>query len=783
MLRHFIFAALLVASLIAHSQYGVGDWRVHPYYVDSEIKNIIDTKDEVYYLVGSDLFCLDKATEENESYNKRNYLNDVNVKGIYYNYDHEYLVVTYANSNMDVIDRDGRVTNVSDIKDAALSSSKGINDVTFASGLMYVATEFGYVIYDAEELVVKQSHVYGQDISSVTPLGSLLVLEQGGNLRAAPLLGHHESLSSFDLLDPSLPLSAHARLLSAGNNTLLVNGDAGLFALSVSYDEDGIASVVGTVPVCSNRAATVQPCPGGFIASYMTADSCYYMVDATGTQVRRMSALPELYSRYPKGDSTLWALGPKGVHVAGNTQNYYKPDGIGIKVGAFYMAYSEQQGRLYVSSSSDNLLGEWGSQLGAVTQIYAYDGFHWTDVTPDSLPGEGVSANWQMVVDPRDNNTYVYPSRKYGVVKVTNDKIVNVYDESNSLFGGSGYYKGACAFDADGNLWVVYSSASASTDGARNVAVLPRAKYEQAQVKPSDWIAVNVPGTKQEFFKGSNLVIARGVNVYNSGGYQKPLSFWTQPDGLSSTPRRVNHSTLIDQDGKTISWNNVYSMVADHNGVVWVGLNNGIISLDPTRAFNEDFTINHIKVPRNDGTGLADYLLEGSQINCIAVDGANRKWIGTNNSGLFLVSADGSQVLQQFTTDNSYLSSNTIYSVCCNPTTNSVYVVTPNDFLEYFSDTTPGSANYSNVYVYPNPVHPEFTGLVTIVGLMDNSLVKIADSGGHVIKQLRSTGGMATWDCVGDNGERVSTGVYFVLASEKEGGTSHGTVAKFVVIK
>ena len=188
-------------------------------------------------------------------------------------------------------------------------------------------------------------------------------------------------------------------------------------------------------------------------------------------------------------------------------------------------------------------------------------------------------------------------------------------------------------------------------------------------------------------------------------------------------------------------------------------------------------------MPRNDGTGLADYLLDGSQINCIAVDGANRKWIGTDNSGLFLVSADGSEVLRQFTTDNSYLSTNTIYSVCCNPTNNSVYVVTANDFLEYFSDTTPGSTSYSNVHVYPNPVHPDYMGSVTIVGLMDNSLVKIADSGGHVIKQLKSTGGMATWDCVGDNGERVSTGVYYILASEKEGGSTHATVAKFVVVK
>ena len=121
--------------------------------------------------------------------------------------------------------------------------------------------------------------------------------------------------------------------------------------------------------------------------------------------------------------------------------------------------------------------------------------------------------------------------------------------------------------------------------------------------------------------------------------------------------------------------------------------------------------------------------------------------------------------------------------MCCNPTNNSVYVVTANDFLEYFSDTTPGSTSYSNVHVYPNPVHPDYMGSVTIVGLMDNSLVKIADSGGNVIKQLKSTGGMATWDCVGDNGERVSTGVYYILASEKEGGSTHATVAKFVVVK
>lgn len=782
MLKRIILAATMMCALIAQSQTGVGNWRVHPYYVGSEIKNVIDTDGQIYYQVGSYLFCLDKDTDENESLNKSNYLNDVTITGIYYNYNRDYLLIAYANSNIDVIDDAGNVINLPEIKDAVLTSSKGINDITFGGGKIYVATQFGYVVYDDHELKVTESRIYGQDVSSIARVGKKLIMSASGQLLVSLASAHNETMSAFTALDPSIAPNNNARLLMVDKNTVLVNGDNGLYTLSL----DTLSSTTGVqsyTQITPQRATTIQPTPSGYIASYLTGDSCYYTLDNHGANPERIVAANELYTIHPEGDGTLWALGERGLHHAGDTQNYYKPDGLGIKVGAFYMAYSEGQNRLYVTSSSDNLLNDWGSKLGTTTQIFCYDGNHWSDVTPDSLPGNGASSNWQMVVDPFDNNTYVYPSRKYGVVKVTNDRIVNVYNEQNSLFMASNYYKGACAFDAQGNLWVVYSSSAASDTVAKNVAVLPRAKYEQSRVSPSDWVAVSVPGTKQSAFKGSNLVIANGVNIFNSGDYQRAFAFWTQPNGITSTPRRANHSSFTDQDGKNITWNNVYSMVADHNGIVWVGFNNGVINFDPTRAFDDDFTINHIKVPRNDGTGLADYLLDGSQINCIAVDGANRKWIGTNNSGLFLVSADGSQVLKQFTTDNSYLSTNTIYSVCCNPTNNSVYVITPNDFLEYFSDTTPGAVSYSNVYVYPNPVRPDFTGEVTIVGLMDNSLVKIADSGGHVVKQLRSTGGMATWDCLGDNGERVSTGVYYVLASEKEGGTAHATVAKFLVVK
>ena len=103
--------------------------------------------------------------------------------------------------------------------------------------------------------------------------------------------------------------------------------------------------------------------------------------------------------------------------------------------------------------------------------------------------------------------------------------------------------------------------------------------------------------------------------------------------------------------------------------------------------------------------------------------------------------------------------------------------------FEYFSDSTPAEPDYSNVYAYPNPVRPDFTGLVTIKGLMDNSLLKIVDAGGNVVKQLRSTGGMATWDCCGDNGNRVKTGVYYVMASQGDSSSKQSSVTKLVIIK
>lgn len=778
MLKRIFLLLALAACLpqMASAQYGVGDWRIHPFYVGEDISNIIDTGDQVYYLVGNYLYRFDKETLENESVNKRNLLSDAVITGIYYNYSRHYLVVTYLNSNIDIIDRDGNVTNLPEIKDAIFPGEKGINDVTFNAGKILVATQFGLVVYDDTKMTVVESRVFNTDIQSVVEVGEWRIIAYGpGNsvyLYAAPSGAHNESIAQY--LRASGSFNAGVRMRAVDDSHIFFTNTSASYLGTLNVRSQQLS--ISSQQLVASHAYNFQPTKTGYLFSTLTTDGgVCYTLDAAGGNLAQAYTTHDLYSCNPDGDGTVWALGADGLHKAGDNVNVYKPDGINIKSDPFWMAYSAGTNTLMLTNTSGTRLVELG--YNNTSEFASYDGNSWTSIKLDGMPNNGQGSVWDIVVDPLDPHTFVFSSRKSGTIKITDGVIVANYNSGNCPYVN---YRGVPRFDSQGNLWVVYGIANSAS--AKNVMCLPRAKYEAATVTKSDWVTPSVTGTQQAFMNQSCFAIGRSdAMVFNSGGYRTAFAFW-QPNGGLGTVRTANFTSLMDQDEKSITWDYVYAMTPDKNGLIWVGMDNGVIAFDPTQAFDSNFRINHIKVPRNDGTDLADYLLDGIQVNCIAVDGANRKWIGTNGSGLFLVSADGSKILKQFTTENSYLTTNTIYNVCCNTNSNSVYVVTPTEFLEYFSDTTPGSSDYSNVYVYPNPVRPDFTGLVTINGLMDNSLVKIADASGNVIKQLRSSGGMATWDACDQNGERVKTGVYYVLASQSENGSS-GTVAKFLVVK
>ena len=765
-------AILLLIAAVAASCAWASQWQVFPTYVGSNTQNVIDTDDKVYYLVSGCLYCFDKQTLENESLNRANYLNDVVISNVYYNDYRNYLLIVYANSNIDVITSNGEVVNMPYIKEASLTQSKTINDVTFSpEGRVYVATDFGYVVLNDVKWEVKESRIFGSKVASVAEVGNYLLLSQGSNLHYGKVGKHYETIGSMPVAKCNFTNDSGRLRTLTDTRLMLLTGWTFVVDLTFSEGETLTASIKETQSVQANN---VQSTPKGFLVNCFEA-GCYFTLDATGANFTRVDAGKQMFSACKGGDGTLWAVGENGLHKAAD-ETYYKPSALSFET-PYHLVYNEAQRLLYISSTGSN---HFINNQSLPTGVNTFDGTTLHDITPQPTIENGGS--YYPVFSTMEENTYFMGNWWHGIHKVTNGKVVNTYNWENSPMEHAlnGYYcHPTIAIDNGGNLWAAESSAPVG----KNFFVLPKAKQSLAKVSASDWITVNVPEAAAS--KRSTLLMLKhsNVKVFARGDFGESLFFINDGGTPSAQPRTKSYSSgsVYDQDGNVVSWNYIYSLAEDLNGNVWMGTNEGVLVFNPNDAFGSDFRLNHIKVPRNDGTNLADYLLNGIGVTHIAVDAANRKWIATNGSGLFLVSADGTTVISQFNTDNSPLLSNVVYRVCADPNTNAVYLTTANGMMAYYTNSTPGGNSFSNVYAYPNPVTPDYYGLITITGLMDNSLVKIADAAGNVVKQLKSVGGACTWDGTVDGAERVRSGVYFVIASQADG--SESAVTKILILR
>ena len=772
MTKRLLLVLSVMVALCAGAQNAVGDWFIHNSYVGSKVSAVAEANKWVYYLADGNLFRLDKETQENEALSRVNDLTDMSIAQIYYNSDKDYLVVIYVNSNIDVILSDGRVVNMPEIKNAVMTGSKVINDVTFAAGVIYLATDFGYVVIDDKKFVVKESHNYGERLTTVAQVADMLLLSTPSASYYGLASEYHELLSSFE----TAAIKTGCRVRSI-NDTAFFCLTGWTYTYSMTINENHQANFSNPETLVENRTEVLQKTVGGFLLNVPNLKQCFKTNDV-GRIIETFDTEGEYCSASPHGDGIImWAAGAKGLHQL-ESENYYLPNALSFG-RPFWMTYNKSRDLLYVSSPATNYFFTDDTP----TSVNTYDGIKWTDVTPEDAPTQG---SFKIEFIPGEPDTYLLSTWRKGLLKIQNNEIVQVYDSTNTPMSKRYICHPITTIDRNGNLWVVQTYETA-LNSKSPIMVLPAAKLKQNTSSKSDWVIPQIDGLNSEFTKTAIFLSTHNssydIKIFNDGDYQRPIVFWnSNGDVSSSRPQQVIYDRLIDQDGQPFTWLYILCMTEDLNGTVWLGSTEGIVAFNPAQAFSGDFRVNHIKVPRNDGTGMADYLMSGIQVNDIAVDGANRKWIATHSSGLFLVSPDGTKIIKKFNSTNSPLASNTVYRVCCNPNSNSVYLTTPDGVYEYFSDSSPAEPTYDNIYAYPNPVRPDYSGDVTITGLMDNSLVKIADPSGFVIRQMKSTGGMATWDCCDQNGERVKTGVYLVLCSQANG-SGEAVVSKIAVIR
>jgi hypothetical protein len=224
--------------------------------------------------------------------------------------------------------------------------------------------------------------------------------------------------------------------------------------------------------------------------------------------------------------------------------------------------------------------------------------------------------------------------------------------------------------------------------------------------------------------------------------------------------------------------NEVYCLANDKSGSIWIGTKNGISIVScPSQVIAGTCEAENRIVQYDD---FAGYLFQGEVVKTIAVDGANRKWIGTNN-GVWLISADGDKIVNRFTADNSPLPSNIIQKITINPATGDVYIGTEEGLVSYRGTATDGGKENKDVLVFPNPIKSGYNGTIAIKGLVENADVRITDISGQLVYRTKALGGQAVWNGLDYTGRRPQSGVYLVFTTNKDG--SQTNVAKMVFME
>ncbi len=413
--------------------------------------------------------------------------------------------------------------------------------------------------------------------------------------------------------------------------------------------------------------------------------------------------------------------------------------------------------------------------------IQVWDGSEWQIFQDDiaSLTGHNYMDIASVDADPSDD-THVFASGRVGLYEFKDGKYVKEYNYDNSplkshalLSPNKNYIMiESVVYDKNGSLWIL-NSASAGTS--------------LFELKDGEWISHHKPefllstGDRSHDNMVKAMFDSRDILWFCNDRFIEPALMCYQP----STDAAVCYSTFINQDGTKIEgMYGVTDVAEDKDGNIWVGTDVGpfVIDKDNIGKSAEDMVFTQVKVPRNDGTNYADYLLAGIHVTSIMVDNDGQKWIGTNGQGVYVISSDNMTEVHHFTAENSQLLSNIVGSIAMNEQTGEVFIGTENGLCSYMSGIvgTIDEMQEDDVYAYPNPVTPDYNGLITITGLSNDASVKILTSNGRVVAEGKSNGRFFTWNGHDKNGERVASGIYMVATATSSG--DKGVVCKIAIV-
>jgi len=769
-MKHILLFHFFTATFLSLAQnIPIGQWRVHSPY-NSSI-TIAVSPNQIYSSSGTGVFYIDKEDNSINPLSKITGLNDINASRVKTDPITGITVIAYSDGNVDLLKK-GSVTNVSDILASPILTSKNPNDIHFFNGYAYMCYPFGISVLDPVKNQIKESYLNLAPNGALNTIYSCTTSSDGDSIYAATqngVLGAviSQSVNLMDYTNWHNFTTAAQGLKDTARFVAVEHYNSHMYALSTNklYIYNGSIWDTLSLPTKLNgqgknidssnsllviSAGTLILTYNGSSFSIISNDQYANVVDAVYDNQGILWIADSLNGLYSKqGNAGIAPHVPNGPYTQSSFR-LYQENGTVIGLPGGYTT-------TFAYLHTGTLGGYYSFYDGTWTNYNISNGFPYCyDI---------VAADY----NPIDGNFY-FASYGEGIVtrKPTGSFIIyNRGTTPPAPFNNAAACDPSCCtctfisdlgHDSKGNEWVI----NGYTDPGKPCLY----KHTPAGI----WDSVSSFGNGN--FQYPILLLIDDNDYkwisFRAGGTTAPLVVY---DKSATTTAFLNAGTGL---GNLPSLN-IYSMAKDKNGAIWVGTDDGIaIFENPSQLFNggsRDATIPiYNQFP----------LMFQQQVNAIEVDGGNRKWVGTPK-GAWLFSADGTQALLNFTTNNSPLSSNNILDIAINSVTGEVFFATDEGLISYRGSATEADSSYSNVKVFPNPVPHSYDGTIGISGLAKNADVKITDIYGNLVYETHAEGGTAVWNGRNYKGKAADSGVYLIFSALDDGSVS--LVSKFAVIE
>lgn len=765
---------MLAFGFMASAQIPMGSWKFHV--ASAKAIDITTDGERIFTALENGLYIYNPYTQEGVLKTALNGLSDIDISCIYYDALDNAVYIGYKNGNIDKWQA-GKITNIPAIQLAQISTSKRINKFVRSGLYIYAANDFSIVLIDVAKEEIKDTYYPTNGLAPIVDVvltqDSIFALTQSQMLKG---LRSNPALPDFsqwdrDLRFPFQSVNKYLELQWLDQQLWVLRTNDAYGQDSVFRLKDNILANVINEPF-SYQISSMQQI-GNHMA--ISIDGGFLLYNALGQQLDAYSSnLLDRWispSRVCRLGSSYWSADQSwGLQEHSNPYTYkrYPIEGL---ANQYVYAMDWQEGVLAVGS---------GRLEAEIAPAFTRNGLHilednqWRFHNTPTVSSWNFNTLWDFIsvaVNPKNPKEIAAGTYSFLPMTLFNETDTLVFDQNNSplqtvSIGNGWSLISALKFDQQGNLWAV----NGYTDRPLKVRQ-PDGVWSSYYLGPG---ASNKMTTKIEIDFQDNIWMGTYANGLVGLKHQGTLN-----DPSDDQTIQLTTGELMGN----LPSNKITALAADFDGELWIGTDAGFAVLyNASGAFSAgtgNFDAQRIKIPFE---GNFENVLGEASITDIEVDGGNRKWMSTANAGLILLSSDGTEIIAQFTEDNSPLISNTIYDIELNHKSGELFIVTDKGLVSFRIDATYEDPTYQTLNVFPNPVKPDYFGPITLQGIRYNSDVKITDAGGNLIFRTQSNGGTATWNGQNLNGEKVPTGVYFFwTANNYQGGDRK--VAKVLVIR